>query len=309
MKNDNEIDLDDPNLIKAIKSKEKLRQKSLVSSQSLKQPLKEQNSRVPNGQYVAKKWIVLDLGLPLPSEFYNPWKNPENWTLTITGEIKKPRILSLDDLRNLGVEKMRTDFHCVTGWTALDVQFTGIPFKKLLNFIEPKESWSCLYQISADKYTVPVERKDVEDESAFLILGDENGTILPKEHGGIRIFFPKLYGWKSAKYLTEIQFLNDYTEGFWEQHGCHRRGRVQEEERWKAEAAEEWEKNIRITNLYRRYCGERIYVKIMQLGGRWVGDTKFNDGKETAKWQARFKLIARVLFIVFVICLLLKFVL
>jgi len=189
MSADNEIDLDNPSLIKAIKSKEKLRQKSLQNSSSSNKTSKEQDVRVPHGQYVAKKWIVLDLGLSLPSEIYNPWKNPEKFTLTVTGEIKKPLIFSLDDLRNIGIEKMRTDFHCVTGWTALDLQFTGIPMKKLLSIIEPKENWNCLYQISADKYTVPVERKDVEDENTFLILGDENGKILAKEHGGIRVFF------------------------------------------------------------------------------------------------------------------------
>jgi Oxidoreductase molybdopterin binding domain len=70
-------------------------------------------------------------------------------------------------------------------------------------------------------------REDFEQHDAFICTGwnrcsdsnndssnDDNtdastssSSILPIEHGGIRLIIPHLYGWKSAKYLTELHFL------------------------------------------------------------------------------------------------------
>jgi DMSO/TMAO reductase YedYZ molybdopterin-dependent catalytic subunit len=35
---------------------------------------------------------------------------------------------------------------------------------------------------------------------------------------------PHRYGWKSAKWISEIEFLTQEVLGFWEQRGYHRRG-------------------------------------------------------------------------------------
>jgi len=152
----------------------------------------------------------------------------------------------------------------------------GISLEKLLQYLKPKDEWVCLFQIGADGYTVPVDRRDVENSGAFLALGDGEGKILSKEHGGVRIIFPKLYGWKSAKYLKEIYFLSHYMEGFWEQNGAHARGRITEEEKWVPEAAAQWEEGMKMTNWYREKFGDRVYFYAMQFFGRQIGDLEFN---------------------------------
>jgi Oxidoreductase molybdopterin binding domain len=71
---------------------------------------------------------------------------------------------------------------------------------------------------------VSIIREDIEQHDAFICTGwncstntssddsstehtSSNNDILPIEHGGIRLIIPHLYGWKSAKYLTELHFL------------------------------------------------------------------------------------------------------
>ena len=66
--------------------------------------------------------------------------------------------------------------------------------------------------------------------SAFRL----NGKPLSEEQGfPARPFMPHLYGWKSAKWLTEMEFLRDYADGYWERYGYHERANVWEQERFK----------------------------------------------------------------------------
>lgn len=58
------------------------------------------------------------------------------------------------------------------------------------------------------------DREDMESSDAFICTGwgGGGGGILPPEHGGIRLILPTLFGWKSAKYLTELHFLPHHTQ-------------------------------------------------------------------------------------------------
>ena len=52
-----------------------------------------------------------------------------------------------------------------------------------------------------------------------------NGEPLTPEHGGpVRLLVPHLYLWKSAKWVTGIELLEEDEPGFWEQNGYHMRG-------------------------------------------------------------------------------------
>merc|ERR1739848_270953 len=99
----------------------------------------------------------------------------------------------------------------------------------------------------------------------FLALGDADGRILPREHGGVRLMFPQLYGWKSAKYLTRIEFCVTQRRGFWERLGCHRRGRWEFEERWADGAVGVWNVLAWLTNRWQLF-GENAWVRVMQTG-------------------------------------------
>ena len=60
-----------------------------------------------------------------------------------------------------------------------------------------------------------------------------NGEPLTPEHGGpVRLLVPHLYLWKSAKWLTGIELLDEDEAGFWEQNGYHMRGDPWTEERF-----------------------------------------------------------------------------
>ena len=60
-----------------------------------------------------------------------------------------------------------------------------------------------------------------------------------QEHGGpVRVVIPKLYFWKSAKWIKRIEFTQHDKPGFWEVRGYHNYGDPWLEQRYDDEASE-----------------------------------------------------------------------
>ena len=65
-----------------------------------------------------------------------------------------------------------------------------------------------------------------------LIADRHDGQPLSFDHGGpVRLMVPRLYAWKSAKWLTSLTFLDHDEPGLWEQAGYHNHGDPWTEER------------------------------------------------------------------------------
>jgi DMSO/TMAO reductase YedYZ molybdopterin-dependent catalytic subunit len=76
---------------------------------------------------------------------------------------------------------------------------------------------------------LPVD--DFLAEDALIALSHD-GEPLTLEHGGpARLIVPRLYAWKSAKWLAGLEFLSEDKPGFWERNGYHMHGDPWKEER------------------------------------------------------------------------------
>ncbi|MEW9491213.1 MAG: sulfite oxidase-like oxidoreductase [Candidatus Aramenus sulfurataquae] len=183
-------------------------------------------TQVPKGQKYIKKFIYYAaLGVPEV--------DVSKYRLTVTGLVENKLEFSYEELlKMIDVDYVR-DFHCVTGWSVKDVRWEGIKIRRLADMAKVKENakWAVLYSLDGYTSVVPVE--DALHEDAIIALR-MNGKPLTLESGfPARPFIPHLYGWKSAKWLTEIEFVDKYVDGFWEERGYHERGNVWEEERFK----------------------------------------------------------------------------
>jgi DMSO/TMAO reductase YedYZ molybdopterin-dependent catalytic subunit len=84
-------------------------------------------------------------------------------------------------------------------------------------------------------YTTNLLLGDLRDEEALLAL-KHDGADLPAEHGGpCRLVVPKLYFWKSAKWVRGFEVLDHNSPGFWEVNGYHLRADPWKEERYAAQ--------------------------------------------------------------------------
>ena len=182
----------------------------------------------PPGQSFAKRWaIYAALGVPEIKL--------DTWRLSTKGLVDKELSLSFDDLQKLPQVQLKRDFHCVTSWSIRDVVWEGVPFRALVKLTGVKADAQWVMFHCADGYTAPVPLEDAMVEDS-LIAFKMNGKPIPVQQGfPARPFIPQLYGWKSAKWLTSVEFLREYEDGYWENFGYHERGNIWDQERFKGQ--------------------------------------------------------------------------
>ncbi len=187
-------------------------------------PDPEIQHRVPPGQHLAKGFPVLTYG-------DTPIVDRSNWQLRVWG-LATAITFSWDDIMAMPQSSFTADFHCVTTWSKLDVQWSGIKVTDLMRQIELDPKAVHLMEHCYGGYTTNIAIDDFLREENFF-AHTLFGEPLPAEHGGpLRLVVPHLYAWKSAKWLNGLEFLDHEALGFWERNGYHRRGEPFAEERY-----------------------------------------------------------------------------
>ncbi|MEO8448141.1 MAG: sulfite oxidase-like oxidoreductase [Gemmatimonadota bacterium] len=181
--------------------------------------------RLPPGQIQTQKWPVLHYG-------HVPIIDPAQWRFEVYGLVENPFSLSFEELNALPKQESLCDIHCVTRWSRFDNVFEGIPVRSLIERAKPKPEATTVLVHGAGDYTTNLPIEDL-DRPANLVALAHNGEPLTPEHGGpVRLLVPHLYFWKSAKWLTGFELIEEDTPGFWEQNGYHMRGDPWAEERY-----------------------------------------------------------------------------
>lgn len=143
-----------------------------------------------------------------------------SWQLTVSGLVAEPRTLSFAQMLALPRQDQVTDFHCVEGWSVLDVPWNGLHFDPLIDLVRPTaEATHVTFRCVGDIYTESLPLAVLREPRSLLAYGIAGGT-LPLTHGfPLRLVVPRLYGYKNAKWVREIEFTNAAIEGYWEQRG------------------------------------------------------------------------------------------
>ena len=182
--------------------------------------------RVPPGQYVTDDFPVLSAG-PTP-------RTPlEEWSLSIHGAVDEARSWTWDEFRSLPSETVTVDIHCVTTWSKLDTTWEGVLVDDLLaaaDIREPPTGFVLAH--SFDGYSTNLPAADLVGGKAMVALRYEGRPLEPDHGGPARLLVPHLYFWKSAKWLTGLQFTERDEAGFWELRGYHMYGDPWREQRF-----------------------------------------------------------------------------
>jgi DMSO/TMAO reductase YedYZ molybdopterin-dependent catalytic subunit len=181
--------------------------------------------RLPPGQIITRKWPVLHYGTV-------PRVDLATWRFEVRGAVERPVSLTWDELLALPRRETACDIHCVTRWSRYDNVFEGVPVQDVLAHAGVKPGAAYVLVHAEQNYTTNLPLSDL-DRPANLLALSHNGEPLTPEHGGpVRLLVPHLYLWKSAKWVTGFQLLEEDYPGFWEQNGYHMRGDPWQEERY-----------------------------------------------------------------------------
>lgn len=187
-------------------------------------PEPEQSDRVPPGQHLTQGFPVLTYG-------DTPHISTDEWQLKIWGKAKEVTF-RWSDLMAMPQSNFTADFHCVTHWSKLDVEWTGVKVTDFMTYVEVEPTAIYIMEHSYGGYTTNIAIADFLREENFF-AHTVFGEPLTLDHGGpMRLVVPHLYAWKSAKWINGLEFLDKEDLGFWERNGYHHRGEPWAEERY-----------------------------------------------------------------------------
>ena len=181
--------------------------------------------RLPPRQAVTGKFPVMSMA-PAPA------LDADSWSLTLRHGVRPIRRWDRATFDLLPRQRIVRDIHCVTRWSKLDTAWEGVLLDDLLADagIDPPTGFVLVH--SADGYCTNLRVDDLLGGRA-MVATRCGGQPLTADHGGpARLLVPHLYFWKSAKWLTGLQFTAREEAGFWEMRGYHMRGDPWREERF-----------------------------------------------------------------------------
>ena len=151
------------------------------------------------------------------------------WTVKVSGKVKSPKTFDIDSLLKLRPLEDRVYRHrCVEAWSMV-IPWVGYSFSEFIKQCDPLPSakyvqFLSYYQPSVEKwagvsYNWPYSEGLRMDEALHpltLLTFGLYGEVLPNQDGApVRIAIPWKYGFKSAKSIVEIRFLDRQPPTTW----------------------------------------------------------------------------------------------
>jgi DMSO/TMAO reductase YedYZ molybdopterin-dependent catalytic subunit len=181
--------------------------------------------RIPPGQVETRRWPVLHAG-PTPNV------DLASWTFTLSGLVEKTQTFTWPKFRALLSARVFADMHCVTRWSMLNNAWEGVRVSEVMKTVVLKPEAKFVLVHAENGFTTNLPLTDFLGDDC-LFAWSHNGQELDPDHGWpLRLIVPRLYAWKSAKWVTGIEFLAEDQPGFWEENGYHTHGDPWAEERF-----------------------------------------------------------------------------
>ena len=155
---------------------------------------------------------------------------PTPWAIKIEGAVKQPKTLGLEQLMKLApLEERIYRMRCVEGWSMV-IPWIGLPLKALIDWAQPTANAKYVAFISAsDPQTMPGARMPILDwpyieglrmdeamQPLTILAVGLYGKVLPNQNGApVRLVVPWKYGFKGAKAITTIRFVEKMPQTTW----------------------------------------------------------------------------------------------
>ncbi|PKO91657.1 MAG: protein-methionine-sulfoxide reductase catalytic subunit MsrP [Betaproteobacteria bacterium HGW-Betaproteobacteria-1] len=155
---------------------------------------------------------------------------PRPWTVSIEGEVKKPKQISIEDIFKIApLEERIYRMRCVEGWSMV-IPWVGLPLANLIKYAEPTANAKYVEFISlADPrqmagvripvldwpYTEGLRMDEAMHPLTIMAVG-LYGEVLPNQNGApMRLVVPWKYGFKGGKSIVRIRFTEQMPVSTW----------------------------------------------------------------------------------------------
>jgi DMSO/TMAO reductase YedYZ molybdopterin-dependent catalytic subunit len=152
------------------------------------------------------------------------------YRLVVAGAVERPLTLSLADLSRFEQRTQITRHDCVEGWSVIG-KWSGAPLGAVIDAARPSAGarYAVFHCMDRDDQGEPYyESLDLAQaqQPQTLLATSLNGAALDPDHGApVRLRVPTQLGYKSAKWVKEIELVADFRRiaggrgGYWEDQG------------------------------------------------------------------------------------------
>ena len=182
-------------------------------------------NRIPPGQKETSLWPQLQAGTV-------PSMNLDDWRFTISGEVESEINLSYGEFIALPSEKVFSDVHCVTTWTRLNNLWEGLGAQAVTDMAKLKPGARFVIVHAYGGFTANLTLSDFLQLDVLFATKHDDAPLTPGHGWPVRLVVPQLYFWKSAKWVTGIEFSATDRSGYWETRGYNNHGDPWKEERF-----------------------------------------------------------------------------
>ena len=181
--------------------------------------------RLPPGQTLTDKFPVLSYG-PTPRF------DRAEWDFRVVGLVEPQLRFNYGEFRALPQSRQVSDFHCVTTWSRFDNAWEGVKVRDLMRLVTLAPQVRFVIVHCDGGYTTNLPLEEFLDEDVILAHRHDGRDLEPDHGWPLRLVVPKLYAWKSAKWVRALEFSDQDRRGFWEVRGYHNHADPWREERY-----------------------------------------------------------------------------
>ena len=152
------------------------------------------------------------------------------WTISVEGEVRRPKTFGIEEMLKMPLEERVYRMRCVEGWSMV-IPWVGFEFRRLAALVEPTGKARFVEFVTAyqpenmpgvhlpvlDWPYVEGLRIDEAMHPLTILAVGLYGQVLPNQNGApIRLVVPWKYGFKGAKSLVRIRFVEKQPSIAWE---------------------------------------------------------------------------------------------
>jgi len=166
---------------------------------------------------LAREYDIAERTANLPSYFISPTmpmlQDPKAWRVQITGLVREPLSLSLDQLRAMPRTTYTVKHHCVEGWSAI-ATWHGVPVSAIAERcgLLPQARYVRFDSFDSG-YSNGWDLASAMHPQTILAYGMNDNPLSPTHGAPLRLYSPTKLGYKMTKYLVSLTFTAERPGG------------------------------------------------------------------------------------------------
>lgn len=170
--------------------------------------------------------ILKEMNTPVFKAEGIPEIDLENYRVRVWGLVEGERQFSMEDIRQMPFTRLNARLTSVSGWS-VRASWDGVLWKDFLAQFKLMPQAEYVTFTSVGGYDTSIPLNQLNDRVMLVYAVD--GQPLESEYGGpLRLLVPHLWGYKSCKWLQQVEFADSDRGGFWEDRGYTHSGYIEE---------------------------------------------------------------------------------